>query len=89
MYAIVGLTPVLTFLMGGSNSPVTDTAGLAWQTRSIAEAAATVSIFTMIFAAGLSAVRLVQGLADARDISVEHSSAVQTERLIVRKAAIT
>src|SRR6202171_2732603 len=75
MYAVVGLTPVLTFLVGGSNSPVTDAAGLVWQTRSIAEAAATVSIYTMIFAAALSAVRLVQGLADARDTSVESVSA--------------
>jgi uncharacterized membrane protein len=66
MYAVVGLTPVLTFLVGGTNSPVTDAAGVVWQTRSIAEAAATVSIYTMIFAAGLSAARLVQGLA-ARD----------------------
>jgi uncharacterized membrane protein len=64
MYAVVGLTPVLTFVVGGANSPVTDAAGVVWQTRSIAEAAATVSIYTMIFAAGLSAARLVQGLAD-------------------------
>ena len=71
MYAIVGLTPVLTFLVGGSGSPVTDAAGVVWQARSIAEAAATVSIYTMIFAAGLATVRLIQGLADARDASVE------------------
>jgi putative membrane protein len=71
MYAVVGLTPVLTFLVGGSGSPVTDAAGVVWQARSIAEAAATVSIYTMIFAAGLAAVRLIQGLADARAASVE------------------
>jgi uncharacterized membrane protein len=59
MYAVVGLTPVLTYLVGGPNSPVTDAAGVVWQTRSIAEAAATVSIYTMIFAAGLSAARLI------------------------------
>jgi putative membrane protein len=80
MYAVVGLTPVLTFLVGGSNSPVTDAAGVIWQTRSIAEAAATVSIYTMIFAAGLAAAKLVQGLADARDTSVESESATKTER---------
>jgi putative membrane protein len=66
MFAVVGLTPVLTFLVGGANSSVTDAAGVVWQTRSIAEAAATVSIYTMIFAAGLSAMKLVQGLADAQ-----------------------
>jgi hypothetical protein len=59
MYAVVGLTPVLTYLVGGTNSPITDAAGVVWQTRSIAEAAATVSIYTMIFAAGLSAARLI------------------------------
>src|SRR6267378_5571411 len=59
MYAVVGLTPVLTFLVGGTNSPVTDAAGVVWQTKSIAEAAATVSIYTMVFAAGLSGVKLV------------------------------
>jgi putative membrane protein len=80
MYAVVGLTPVLTFLVGGSNSPVTDAAGVVWQTRSIAEAAATVSIYTMIFAASLSAAKLVQGLAAARDTSVESESATKTER---------
>ena len=60
MYAVIGLTPVLTFLMGGSSSLVTDAAGMVWQTRSIAEAAATVSIYTMIFAVVLSAVKLFQ-----------------------------
>jgi len=75
MYLVVGLTPVLTFLVGGTNSPVTDAAGVVWQTRSIAEAAATVSIYTMIFAAGLAAAKLVQGLADVRYASVESASA--------------
>src|SRR2546425_8247274 len=63
MYAVIGLTPVLTFLVGGSNSQVTDAAGVVWQTRSISEAAATVSISTMIFAVALSAVRLFQASA--------------------------
>ncbi len=58
MYSVIGLTPVLTFLMVGSSSLVTDAAGVVWQTRSIAEAAATVSIYTMIFAVVLSAVKL-------------------------------
>jgi putative membrane protein len=86
MYAVVGLTPVLTFLVGGPSSPVTDAAGVVWQTRSIAEAAATVSIYTMIFAAGLSAARLIQGRAGARDTSVE--SAPATADPIERVGAI-
>src|SRR5438270_10799535 len=57
-YAVVGLTPVLTFLVGGSNAQITDAAGVVWQTRSIAESVATVSIYTMRFAVALSAVRL-------------------------------
>jgi uncharacterized membrane protein len=86
MYAVVGLTPVLTFLVAGTSSPVTDAAGIVWQTRSIAEAAATVSIYTMIFAAALSAARLVQGRADARDTSHEATSA--RDRPIERKAEV-
>jgi putative membrane protein len=31
-YAVMGLTPVLTFVVGGSNSLVTDAAGVVWQT---------------------------------------------------------
>src|SRR6202165_2418565 len=88
MYAVVGLTPVLTFLVGGSNAPVTDAAGVVWQTRSIAEAMATVSIYTMIFAAALSAVKLVQGLVDARDTSVESATAAESDPLIQRGTRI-
>ncbi len=55
MYAVMGLTPVLTFVVGGSNTPATDAAGVVWQATSIAESMATVSIFTMIFAVAMSA----------------------------------
>lgn len=65
MYAVIGLTPVLTYVVGGGNSPVTDAAGVAWQTRSIAETGAAVSIYTMLFAVALSLVRLVQGAQGA------------------------
>jgi putative membrane protein len=65
MYAVIGLTPVLTFLVGGGNSQVTDAAGVVWQTRSIAEMAATVTIYTMLFAVALSLVRLAQGAQGA------------------------
>jgi len=60
MYAVMGLSPVLTFAVGGSNTSVADAAGVIWQTRSIAESMATVSIFTMTFAVAMSAVKLLQ-----------------------------
>jgi hypothetical protein len=60
MYGVIGLSFVLTYLVGHDSGPVTDAAGVVWQTGSIAEARATVSIFTMIFAAVLSAVKLLQ-----------------------------
>jgi uncharacterized membrane protein len=65
MYAVIGLTYVLAYMVGGSNTLVTDAAGVVWQTGSISEARATVSIFTMIFVAALSAVKLLQGSAGA------------------------
>lgn len=77
MYAIVGLTPVLTFLVGGTNTQVTDAAGVVWQTASIAEAAATVSIFTMIFGVALSAVKLFQASAKAPATSVARETALK------------
>jgi hypothetical protein len=40
-------------LVGGGNSRVTDAAGIAWQTRSIAETAATVSVYSMLSAVAL------------------------------------
>jgi putative membrane protein len=49
VYAVIGLTPVLS----GGNSRVTDAAGIAWQTRSIAETAATVSVYSMLSAVAL------------------------------------
>jgi len=73
MYAVMGLTPVLTFVVGGSNTQVTDAAGVFWQTRSIAESVATVSIYTMLFAVALSAVRLIQAPATATEASVDEA----------------
>ena len=67
MYAIVGLTPVLTFLVGGDSSQITDAAGVMWQTRSIVEAMATVSLYTMLSAVALAAVKLLQAPAIAPD----------------------
>jgi putative membrane protein len=80
MYAVVGLTPVLTFVVGGSNMQITDAAGVMWQTRSIAEAAATVSIFTMIFSVALSAVKLIQAPAAAPQASLDAAPALSPGR---------
>ena len=63
MYAIVGLTPVLIFLVGGDSSQVTDAAGVVWQTSSIVEATAAVSLYTLIFAVALATVKLLQAPA--------------------------
>jgi putative membrane protein len=70
MYAVMGLTPVLTFAVGGSNTSVADAAGVVWQTRSIAESMATVSIFTMLFAVAISALKLLQVGAKAPNTSM-------------------
>src|SRR2546421_667542 len=43
MYAVIGLIPVVSYMVGSTNTAVTDAAVIVWQTRSIAEAAATVS----------------------------------------------
>lgn len=81
MYAVAGLTPILTFVVGGSNSPVTDAADVVWQTRNIAESAATVSIFTMIFAVALSVVKLVQAPAVTAQKSPAAEAAVKRDLL--------
>jgi len=84
LYAVVGLTFVLAYLVGGPNTTVTDAANVVWQTRSIAEAEATVSIFTMLFAAALSAVKLLQGSVDVPNTSVD----VKTEETATKRTDI-
>src|SRR6266700_4164779 len=71
MYAVIGSAFVVAYLVGGSPTLVTDAAGVVWHTGSIAEAEATVSIFTMIFVAALSAVKLLQGSAAVASTPVE------------------
>ncbi len=71
LYAAVGLTFVLAYVVGGPNMTVTDAANVSWQTRNIAETAATVSIFTMLFAAALSAVKVLQGSTAVGSTRVE------------------
>jgi hypothetical protein len=77
----MGLTPVLTFVIGGSNSQATDAAGVVWQTRSIAESVATVSLYTMLFAVALSAVKLIQVPAIAPETSAQGATPVTREVL--------
>jgi hypothetical protein len=69
-YAVVGLTAVVSYLVFTGNTLVTDAAGVVWQTRSITEAEATVSIFTMIFVSVLSGVKILQASAGVRQTSI-------------------
>ncbi len=71
MYAVIGLVIVVNYLVGNTNTAITDAVGIVWQTRSIAEAEATVSIFTMLFAAALATVKLLQGSAAVVSTPVE------------------
>ncbi len=71
MYAVIGLVIVVNYLVGGPNMAITDAVGIVWQSRSIAEAEATVSIFTLLFAAALSTVKLLQGSAAVASTPVE------------------
>src|SRR3984893_4369336 len=70
-YAVVGLTAVLSYLVFTGNTVVTDAAGVVCQTRSITEAEATVSIFTMIFVSVLSGVKMLQASRVVRHAPVE------------------
>jgi hypothetical protein len=58
-YAITGSAFVLNYL-SAKNRAVTDATGATWQTINIYETAAIVSLFTMIFIAALTAVKLAQ-----------------------------
>src|SRR5579859_872711 len=71
MYAVIGLTFVLDYLVGNSNTLVTDAVGVVWHTGSIAESEATISIYTMLFVAALATVKLLQGSAAVASAPVE------------------
>lgn len=60
LYAVIGLSFVLQYLVA-SNTRVTDATGAVWQTGDIYETAAIVSIYSMIFVAVVTAVKLFQG----------------------------
>jgi uncharacterized membrane protein len=79
MYTVIGLAFVVAYLVGGSNTLVTDAAGVVWHTASIAEAEATITIFTMIFVAALATVKLFQRSDEAAtSTSVETASGETT-----------
>jgi uncharacterized membrane protein len=82
MYAVIGLAFVVAYLSGSGNTLVTDAMGVVWYTRSIAEAQATVSLFTMIFVAALSTVKLLQRSAAVTFTSVETGSGETAAREI-------
>ena len=71
MYAVIGLVIVVSYLVGSTNTAITDAVGIVWQTRGIAEAEATVTIYTMLFAAALAAVKVLQGSAAVASTPVE------------------
>ena len=71
MYAVMGLVIVVSYVVGGPNRAIPDAVGVVWQTRSIAEAEATVTIFTMLFAAALAAVKVLQRSAAFASTPVE------------------
>src|SRR5947208_10975175 len=87
MYAVIGLTFVVSYLVGSTNMAITDAVGIVWQTRSIAEAEATVSIFTMLFAAVLSTVKLLQRSAAVAStpVGAETGETALKERHSVRR----
>ncbi len=58
-YAITGSAFILNYL-SAKNRSVTDATGATWQTINIYETAAIISLFTMIFIAALTAVKLAQ-----------------------------
>ena len=71
MYAVIALGIVLAYLVAGPNTAIKDASGVVWQSRSIAEAVATVSIYTMLFVTALSAVKLLQRTPTAASAPVE------------------
>lgn len=85
MYTVIGLVIVVSYLVGGSNTAITDAVGIVWQTRSIAEAEATVTIFTMLFAAALAAVKVLQGSVavpnTSVDVKTEETATKRTDRV--------
>jgi putative membrane protein len=77
MYAVVGLTPVIDYLAAKTNTAVTDAAGAVWHTGSITESMAAVTIFTMLFAATLAAVKLLQEPAAVSDKSTNRTATTE------------
>ncbi len=60
MYAVLGLTFFLAYLVGRSNTLVTDAVGTVWHTGDIYASEAIVSLYTMVFVTALAALKLLQ-----------------------------
>jgi putative membrane protein len=68
MYAVLGLTYLVVYLVGSNNTTITDAAGVVWHSRSISESAAIVSLYTMVFVAVLSTLKLIQGQTEVNGL---------------------
>lgn len=68
LYAVTASAFVLQNLVGGDRV-VTDATGATWHTAAIHETAAILSIFTMLFIAALTAVKLIQSPAATSAVS--------------------
>ncbi len=64
LYAAMGVSFILQYLVV-SNAQVTDASGTTWQTSDILETSAIVSIYTMLFIAIFTMVKLIQGATTA------------------------
>jgi uncharacterized membrane protein len=64
LYAAMGVSFILQYLFV-SNAQVTDASGTTWQTSDILETSAIVSIYTMLFIAIFTTVKLIQGTTTA------------------------
>jgi uncharacterized membrane protein len=60
LYAAMGASFIVQYLNRGSTTQVTDASGTVWQTGDILETAAIVSIYTMMFIAVITTVKLIQ-----------------------------
>ena len=60
LYAFIAINTVLRYMAWGNDVVVADPTGLTWQTASIAETSAIMSIFVMLFGVAIAIVNLVQ-----------------------------
>jgi putative membrane protein len=76
-YAVIGLSFVLQFL-AGHDTVVVDATGAMWHTQAIHETSAIVAIYTMVFLAALTAIKLIQSAQALRATSAPVDSDATT-----------